>query len=89
LRITLADLRSAETRGKWWLVGAAWNGDTLVDRRTKVTEVDGGTRAEANENDALVKLARKQGMNTEIRRAVFVVLMSSDVSGFSIPPSRF
>src|SRR4051812_23286113 len=32
LRISLADLRSADTRGKWWLVGAAWGGDPLAER---------------------------------------------------------
>jgi len=34
----------------------------------------------------LMKLARKQGMNTEIRRAVFVVLMSSDVRNIDCGP---
>jgi nucleolar MIF4G domain-containing protein 1 len=33
---------------------------------------------DAAEN-ALLKLAKKQGMNTDIRRSIFVVLMSSDV----------
>ncbi|KAH8994909.1 armadillo-type protein [Lactarius akahatsu] len=62
LRVSLADLHSADTRGKWWLVGAAWSGDPL----TKVAE------------NALVKLAKKQGMNTDVRRSIFVVLMSSE-----------
>lgn len=31
----------------------------------------------------MAKLARAQGMNTDIRRGVFNVLMSSEVSGFS------
>ena len=30
----------------------------------------------------LLKLARAQGMNSDIRRGIFVVLMSSDVSNF-------
>ena len=81
LRVSLGDLRAAETKGKWWLVGAAWGGDPLVDQQhatsTKQNEVD----AEDIGNTALVKLARKQGMNTDIRRSVFVVLMSSDVRG--------
>ncbi|KAA1467657.1 ARM repeat-containing protein [Dentipellis sp. KUC8613] len=74
LRVGLEDLHSAETKGKWWLVGAAWGGDPLVEhqessRRTEVAAVS---------ENALVKLARKQGMNTDIRRSIFVVLMSSD-----------
>ena len=39
-------------------------------------------RASARQNsdeNALLRLAKKQGMNTEIRRSIFVVLMSSDV----------
>ena len=34
--------------------------------------------SDEDSND-LVKLARAQGMNTDIRRGIFVVLMSSDV----------
>jgi nucleolar MIF4G domain-containing protein 1 len=79
LRVGLEDLRSAKTRGKWWLVGAAWTGDPLVERQ------EGSTRASATQDDdvvenALLKLAKKQGNNTDIRRSIFVVLMSSDVS---------
>ncbi len=33
LRFTLQDLREADTKGRWWLVGAAWGGDPLVDKR--------------------------------------------------------
>jgi nucleolar MIF4G domain-containing protein 1 len=79
LRVGLEDLRSSKTRGKWWLVGAAWTGDPLVERQ------EGSKRASATQDDdvvenALVKLAKKQGNNTDIRRSIFVVLMSSDVS---------
>ncbi|KAG6853988.1 hypothetical protein C0991_011851 [Blastosporella zonata] len=76
LRVSLEDLHSAGTKGKWWLVGAAWGGDPLVDRQT---EVKTAQMAEVADPAAdLVKLARKQGMNTDIRRSIFVVLMSSD-----------
>lgn len=82
LRVTLEDLQSSETRGKWWLIGAAWSGDPLVDEKRKkrgVLQVANETVDE--QNQVLLKLARKQGMNTEIRRSIFIVLMSSDVSG--------
>ncbi|KAJ7761899.1 hypothetical protein DFH07DRAFT_412445 [Mycena maculata] len=76
LRVSLQDLHSAESKGKWWLVGAAWGGDPLVDcqdeaPKAQVSSTDMG-------NTLLLKLARKQGMNTDIRRSIFVVLMSSD-----------
>jgi nucleolar MIF4G domain-containing protein 1 len=75
LRVSLEDLHSAESKGKWWLVGAAWGGDPLVDRRQEANTDDG-----KNVNDnALLTLAKKQGMNTDVRRSIFVVLMSSDV----------
>jgi nucleolar MIF4G domain-containing protein 1 len=75
LRVSLDDLHSAETRGKWWLVGAAWNGDPLVEAQDSKRA---STRQNSDEN-ALLKLAKRQGMNTDIRRSIFVVLMSSDV----------
>lgn len=80
LRISLDDLHSAESKGKWWLVGAAWGGDPLVDKQAEFTKTTEMTAAE-DSND-LVKLARSQGMNTDIRRGIFVVLMSSDVCCF-------
>ena len=38
------------------------------------------TDAIQDEAAKLVQVARVQGMNTEIRRGIFIVLMSSDVS---------
>jgi nucleolar MIF4G domain-containing protein 1 len=91
LRISLADIRSADTRGKWWLVGAAWGGDPLAERAqekqnkqhkapAKNSQDDDLGMLGANDVEALVKLARKQGMNTDVRRSVFVIMMSSEVS---------
>lgn len=78
----LDDLHNAERKGKWWLVGAAWGGDPLAERQ-EAKGGKAGVDAEAAGEDALVRLARKQGMNTEIRRGVFVVLMSSEVRRLS------
>lgn len=78
LRVSLDDLRSADSKGKWWLVGAAWGGDPLVDRQQEAQTTTAAPAETVSEN-ALLKLAKKQGMNTDIRRSIFVVLMSSDV----------
>ncbi|KAI8980186.1 ARM repeat-containing protein [Trametes punicea] len=79
LRVSLEDLRSAETKGKWWLVGAAWGGDPLVERQQEAqAQTADAPQPDATSENALLKLARKQGMNTDIRRGIFVVLMSSD-----------
>jgi nucleolar MIF4G domain-containing protein 1 len=79
LRVSLEDLHSAESKGKWWLVGAAWGGDPLLDRRHESKSVD-EKAIDCGSND-LLALAKKQGMNTDVRRSIFVVLMSSDVCG--------
>ena len=76
LRVSLDDLNSAETRGKWWLVGAAWSGNPLVEAQENSKRASTGQNSDEN---ALLKLAKRQGMNTDIRRSIFVVLMSSDV----------
>lgn len=86
LRVTLADIRNVQTKGKWWLVGASWRGNTAEQQiplegteRFKVVDhqdVD-------NDNlDGLInyaQLAREQRMNTDVRRAIFVTIMSSEV----------
>jgi nucleolar MIF4G domain-containing protein 1 len=87
LRMSLVDLRAADTKGKWWLVGAGWGGDPLVDR-----QVGGGKSVEKPTpetlaENALLRLAKKQGMNTDVRRSVFVVLMSSDARSFHVMSS--
>ncbi|SCV73490.1 BQ2448_7416 [Microbotryum intermedium] len=75
LRTTLSDIRYSSSRGKWWLVGAAWAG---------VAEPEEGTRAARSGGqhngleDELLKLARVHGMNTDVRRTIFVVLMSGE-----------
>jgi nucleolar MIF4G domain-containing protein 1 len=79
LRLTLADIRSSSSKGKWWIVGAAWNGDPLVDAKANGT-LSGAKDKEVESDESLMKLAKTQGMNTDIRKSVFVVLMSSEVS---------
>lgn len=75
LRASLQDLISADTRGKWWLVGAGWAGNPLVEkvkpRKTAKPAVE--------DEEVLLEAARSQGMNTDVRRSVFVILMTSEV----------
>ena len=80
LRVPLDDLRNAETKGKWWLIGAAWAGDPLVDKQTGARTQSADDSNKDDVGEQLLKLAKKQGMNTDIRRSIFVVVMSSDVS---------
>lgn len=45
LRVVLKDLQDAETKGKWWLVGAAWKGhsDVIEDDGSNVAVAQGVT----------------------------------------------
>lgn len=79
LRLTLDDLRASSTKGKWWLVGAAWGGDPLVDAKAERNGATSKTTAAADA-ETWSKLARQQGMNTDVRRSIFVALMSSEVN---------
>ena len=91
LRVSLQDLLSAEKKGKWWLVGAGWSGNPLVEREAalfeKAPERGPKRRAVVPEDETILELARKQGMNTDIRRSVFLVLMTSEVRRPRIVPS--
>ncbi|WVF70452.1 hypothetical protein IAT40_005242 [Kwoniella sp. CBS 6097] len=98
LRVSLSDLWSADKKGKWWLVGAGWSGNPLVEHEQQqqqqgassasdTGELEKGKKAskskksdglDVNDEEALLDLARKQGMNTDVRRGVFVVLMTSE-----------
>ena len=53
-----------------------------MDRHKHVANdtFNGHKNGDAEDNE-LLSLAQKQGMNTDIRRSIFVVVMSSDVRG--------
>ncbi|KAG9656041.1 hypothetical protein KCU64_g6136, partial [Aureobasidium melanogenum] len=85
LRIGLADIRDTEKKGKWWLVGASWldpgkqskDEDASNEPATKTSKNDSTTVAADDGSVDLIQLARQQGMNTDIRRAIFVTIMSA------------
>ncbi|GMK55154.1 hypothetical protein CspeluHIS016_0202100 [Cutaneotrichosporon spelunceum] len=76
LRVGLKDLLSADRRGKWWLVGAGWSGNPLAERQP--AQKAKANSHEREDEEVLLELARKQGMNTDVRRSAFVVLLSSE-----------
>ncbi|PVG00263.1 hypothetical protein CPB86DRAFT_844321 [Serendipita vermifera] len=79
LQVTLEDLHSADTKGKWWLVGSGWAGNPLVDaQQNNKDQSNDKVEATQMENKRLLELARAQGMNTDVRRSIFVVLLSSE-----------
>ncbi|BGO92639.1 hypothetical protein NBRC10512_005865 [Rhodotorula toruloides] len=78
LRVSLSEIRASTTRGKWWLVGAAWSGDPLAKTSTGGATLPVLQTKEAQGDKELAKLARQQGMNTDVRKGIFNVLMSSE-----------
>ena len=78
LRIGLADILNAEKKGKWWLVGASWKDDvpSPLERSDGHEQRDGVDGYDDSTTD-LAQLAREQRMNTDIRRAIFVTIMSA------------
>ena len=86
LRVTLEDVRNAQTKGKWWLVGASWRGNTTEQQmpmedteRFKVLDHQDVDNDNVDDLINYAQLAREQRMNTDVRRAIFVTIMSSEV----------
>ena len=80
LRIGLKDIQESDKKGKWWLVGASWSGPSAQDKLESRVEMPGrgkGLQVEESGTSDLVQLAREQRMNTDVRRAVFVAIMSA------------
>ncbi|KAI9000175.1 armadillo-type protein, partial [Gaertneriomyces semiglobifer] len=79
LRVGLEDIRSIKTKGKWWLVGAAWAGhDGAGSNLPAGVDSKALTDETGQASSDLLKLARAQKMNTDVRRSIFIVLMSSE-----------
>ncbi|CAK9865911.1 unnamed protein product [Sphagnum jensenii] len=75
--VTWAGLLDPDKKGQWWLPGApgSGSGDVAENVRAEVAGVmDVGT-AEA---EKMLQLAASQRMNTDGRRAVFCIVMSSE-----------
>lgn len=88
LRISLADIRDVDKKGKWWLVGASYHdpaklvGGTSSGSTTKSRQedLDAGYETDTPGKVSSSKLAKAQGMNTDVRRAIFMsILDASDI----------
>ncbi|KAL9613072.1 MAG: hypothetical protein Q9167_002371 [Letrouitia subvulpina] len=82
LRLGLKDIRESDGRGKWWLVGASYK-DSLRENVISTNQTE-SMLAEANsasvEQDItsnLAHLARDHRMNTDVRRSIFIAIMSA------------
>jgi len=82
LRVGLKDIRDTDKVGKWWLVGASWRNQAQNDASKEQEDEPSSERVEIEEEDEdgevdLVQLAREQRMNTDVRRAIYVSIMSA------------
>ena len=82
LRVGLQDLRQTDKRGKWWLVGASYKDNDADDgERTEQRPSNRGMNSgEVNMEHLasdLVQLAKEQRMNTDVRRSIFIAIMSA------------
>ncbi|KAL8695250.1 MAG: hypothetical protein Q9218_000288 [Villophora microphyllina] len=83
LRVGLQDIRESGKRGKWWLVGASYKDPTesVEHRRASSEDSDSQKSDEGHfsQNMAgdLLQVAREQRMNTDVRRSIFVAIMSA------------
>lgn len=83
LRVGLKDIRESDGRGKWWLVGASYK-DSLtenVNSSTNQTELMSGEASSAFVEQGTISnfahLARDHRMNTDVRRSIFIAIMSA------------
>ncbi|XP_010226161.1 PREDICTED: nucleolar MIF4G domain-containing protein 1 [Tinamus guttatus] len=75
LRVSLESLLSADKVGRWWIVGSAWSGAPMIDDTNNKTQQKLHI---GKVSSKIMALARKQRMNTDIRRGIFCVLMTSE-----------
>lgn len=82
INITRSDIHDSSKKGKWWLVGASWREDPLVSARQELSGMQTKNADAIMEDDSeaepdLGDLARAHRMNTDVRRSIFVAIMSA------------
>ncbi|XP_045693775.1 nucleolar MIF4G domain-containing protein 1 isoform X2 [Phyllostomus hastatus] len=75
LRVSWDSVLNAPQTGRWWIVGSAWSGTPMIDssQHKAPQEPPAGTVSAK-----MLELARKQRMNTDVRRSIFCTIMSSE-----------
>lgn len=85
LQVSLDDIKNVDNKGKWWLVGASWRGNMetafeQADDQKKSSKLDSKFTIKDDLLDDIPDwnvIARQQRMNTDIRRAIFISIMSA------------
>ena len=83
LRVTLNDLQNSDKRGKWWITDAGYRDKDEIGSR--INSKDSNKPKARSEDDTgldavqeLLQLAKEQKMNTDVRRSIFVTILSSN-----------
>ncbi|XP_056290344.1 nucleolar MIF4G domain-containing protein 1 [Pseudoliparis swirei] len=76
LRVSLDNLLAAEQVGRWWIVGSSWRGAPMIGEQGNATSKPSTAGGQFSAN--VLELARKQRMNTEVRKNIFCVIMTSE-----------
>ena len=87
IRVSRTDILNAEKKGKWWLVGASWKEDPLEAARRELSALPSSmdnVNGRIHDNDSddddepdLLSIAKAHRMNTDVRRSIFVAIMSA------------
>ncbi|XP_042562379.1 nucleolar MIF4G domain-containing protein 1 isoform X2 [Clupea harengus] len=75
LRVSLENLLEADQVGRWWIVGSSWSGAPMIGGQSSKTSQQ---TTSGQFSSKVLELARKQRMNTDIRRNIFCVIMTSE-----------
>ena len=88
LNISYKDLINANELGRWWIVGSAWslkeNSKDANGKEDANGKPDEDDHVENNEvySEKILQLAKAQHMNTDIRRAIFCIIITAEVGNF-------
>ncbi|KAJ0416798.1 MA3 domain-containing protein [Aspergillus carlsbadensis] len=87
ISISRSDIHNSSKKGKWWLVGASWKEeDPLESARRELSSLPSSSldakRNPVVDNDSdaepdYASLAKSHRMNTDVRRSIFVAIMSA------------
>eukprot|EP01083_Nonionella_stella_P144521 451374_1 len=78
LHISWADFMNAETKGRWWIVGSAWKGGGRDLSSSEKKQKSASSLGELGFSDDLLRLATRQRMSTDLKKAIFCVVMGSE-----------
>ncbi|KAM6214457.1 nucleolar MIF4G domain-containing protein 1 [Rhynchocyon petersi] len=74
LRVSWESVLNAEQVGRWWIIGSSWSGAPMIDSSDKTQQKP----LKGMVSSKILDLARKQRMNTDIRRNIFCTIMTSE-----------